>query len=232
MMLSTVSSKPPAVLAALALAGAGAPERWAVTATRVRATALEETRTGMCMEKYTIAVNRTSLPTVYSSEQHRIHFFFDGAVRNASAPAVSRPDCHNRGRPRHDVRVRVRAGGARFRTERPVHPQSGREGRRRRRGPGAGRSGPPDLDRRGGQAGDGAEPRHPDSALRPADSGHRRLSRAIVLGAGLQLDGVDELRRSRRPRAVAGGRCASIDNGTFAAGVTLPRRCPGAAATR
>jgi hypothetical protein len=41
-----------------------------VTATRVRTTALEEIRTGMCMEKYTIAVNRTSLPTVYSSEQH------------------------------------------------------------------------------------------------------------------------------------------------------------------
>src|SRR5882724_9852558 len=106
MMLSTVSSKPPAVLAALALAGAGSPDRWAVTATSVTTTAHEETRRGMCMEKYTIAVNRTSLPTVYSSEQHRIHVFFDGAVRNASAPAVSRPDCHNRGHPCPHIRVR------------------------------------------------------------------------------------------------------------------------------
>src|SRR5258707_8946337 len=133
MMLSTVSSKPPAVLAARALAGAGAPDRWAVTATSVRATAPEETRRGMCMEKYTIAVNRTSLPTVYSSEQHRIHFFFDGAVRNASAPAVSRPNCHHRGRSCPDVRVRVLTGGARFRTEQPDHFEPGREGRRRRR---------------------------------------------------------------------------------------------------
>src|SRR5258707_10933016 len=132
MMLSTVSSKP-VVLAALALAGAGEPDRWAVTATSVRATAPEETRRGMCMEKYTIAVNRTSLPTVYSSEQHRIHVFFDGAVRNASAPAVSRPDCHNRGRSCLDVRVRVRTGGARFRPEQPDHFEPGREGRRRRR---------------------------------------------------------------------------------------------------
>src|SRR5258708_20609962 len=143
-MLSTVSSKP-AVLAALTLAGAGAPDRWAVTATSVRTTAPEETRTGMCMEKYTIAVNRTSLPTVYSSEQHRIHFFFDGAVRNASTPAVSRPDYHNRGRPRHDVSVRVRAGGARFRTGWPIQPRSSRQRPCRLCAPGPGASDTPAL---------------------------------------------------------------------------------------
>src|SRR5471030_3340941 len=61
MMLSTVS---------IALAGAGAPITCAVAATNATAARPDETRREMCMEKYTIAVNRTNPPTVYSSEQH------------------------------------------------------------------------------------------------------------------------------------------------------------------
>src|SRR5580765_3796176 len=127
MMLSTVSSNPPA--AAFALAGAGAPASPADVATRARAASPDEARKEMCMEKYTIEESRTSLPTVYSSEPRPVHFFFDGAVSNASAPVDLRPNCHNHCGFGDSVRVRIRAVCARFRTERAVHPEPGREGR-------------------------------------------------------------------------------------------------------
>ena len=75
-MLSTVNSKPPAALAAFAGAGGGAPARGTVAAIKARPANPEARRTEMCMEKYTIAVNRTSLPTVYSSEPRSNFAFF------------------------------------------------------------------------------------------------------------------------------------------------------------
>ena len=61
------------------------------------------------------------------------------------------------------------------------------------------------LDRRGGQAGARAEPRHPDPALRPADSGHRRRAGAIVLGAATARPASPGTRRrSSRPTSFAG----------------------------
>src|SRR4051794_12140043 len=183
MMLSTVSSKPPAALAALALAGAGAPASRAVAPRSASAASADEARTEMCMEKYTIEVNRTSLPTVYSSEPRPVHFFFDGALSNASARLDLRPNCHNRRRCGHHFGVRSRAVRSRFRAERAIHPEPGREGRGRQPDRRPGRGGASDFDGRGGQARDGAEPRHQDPAFRPGDSGYRRLFRPIILGA-------------------------------------------------
>src|SRR3954463_4136609 len=79
MMLSTVSSKPPAaftVLLFFAPAGAGAPARPAVATTSVSAARPGRRRSEMCIEKYTIGVNRSSPQTVYSSELPPTHFFW------------------------------------------------------------------------------------------------------------------------------------------------------------
>src|SRR3954454_123713 len=83
MMLSTVSSKPPAAFTALpffAPAGAGAPASPAVATSSVSAARPGRRRSEMCMEKYTIGVNRSSPPTVYSSELPPDSLFLDGAV--------------------------------------------------------------------------------------------------------------------------------------------------------
>src|SRR4051795_2830595 len=79
MMLSTVSSKPPAaftVLLFFAPAGAGAPARPAVATTSVSAARPGQRRSEMCIEKYTIGVNRSSPQTVYSSEPPPTHSFW------------------------------------------------------------------------------------------------------------------------------------------------------------
>ena len=82
-----------------------------------------------------------------------------------------RPNCRNRGRSSCTVGVRLRSD----RTVR-VAPARRPSAARRPAQP-AGRIGPPAVDRRGRQAGARAEPRHPDPADRPADSGHRRSRR-------------------------------------------------------
>ena len=90
-------------------------------------------------------------------------------------------------------------------------------GGRRRPAAAAGRDAAAAVDRRGRQAGARAEPRHPDPALRPADSGHGDRAGAIVLGAAVQHDLLEELATSSRSSTSSRARSRASRPGSFSA---------------
>ena len=79
------------------------------------------------------------------------------------------------------------------------------------------------VDRRGGQAGARAEPRHPDPALRPADSGHGDRAGAIVLGAAVQHDLLRRTRTNSRSSTSSPAAQPSVTTGQFFTGVDAGR---------
>ena len=123
----------------------------------------------------------------------------------------------------------------RFRAKRTVSHSRFRYSRRLRRPPRSRQteSVTPPLDRRGGEAGARAEPRHPDSAVRPADSGRRRRAGAIVLGAEPddQLLRGTRKRSSPRPASLSGSATSIAEPDVRQPASASTRRCRWGATT-